>query len=172
MKNWFKIYLDLIIIYVATLIIALTLFIFLGEKIEIIGAVLATGISLAFGFRQYTMENDKMFKELFGEFNRKYDSKFNDKLNKIDAFIKVGNQLVLEDSDKLIIIDYLNFCSEEYLWYSKGRIPEIVWNSWENGMIYFLNLKPINEVVLTQKKQKTSYYGLFEKLGKRLKTLE
>lgn len=68
-----------------------------------------------------------------------------------------------------MIIDYLNFCSEEYLWYRKGRISEIVWQSWENEMLYFLNLEPINNVIQTQKEQKTSYYGLFEKLGKRLK---
>ena len=63
------------------------------------------------------------------------------------------------------VIDYLNFCSEEYLWYDNGRIPENVWQSWENGMLYFLNLKPINQIVQSQNKQKNSYYGLFEKLG-------
>ena len=168
MKNWLKTYSDLIFINLFTLVISLLLFYYLGNKIEIIGAVLATGISLSFGVRQYKMENDKMFKELFENFNNKYDIKFNNKLNEIDAIYKIDSNLVIEENDKLLIIDYLNFCSEEYLWYSKGRIPEIVWQSWENGMLYFLNLEPINKIIQTQKEQKVSYYGLFEKLGKKL----
>jgi len=168
MKNWFKSYSDLILINLFTLIIGLLLFIYFGNKTEIIGAVLATGISLSFGVRQYKMENDKMFKELFENFNSRYDIKFNNKLNEIDATYKIDKNLVIEGNDRLLVIDYLNFCSEEYLWYNKRRIPENVWQSWENGMLYFLNLKPINQVVQTQNKQKNSYYGLFEKLGKRL----
>lgn len=169
MINWIKKYSDIIFINLLTLIISIILFVYFGNKIEIIGAVLATGISISFGMRQYKMENDKMFKELFESFNNRYDVKFNNKLNEIDAIYRIDKQLVIEGNDKLLIIDYLNFCSEEYLWYSKGRIPEIVWQSWENGMLYFLNLEPINKIIQTQKEQKTSYYGLFEKLGKRLK---
>ena len=165
MKNWFKGYSDLIFINLFTLIIGLILFYCLGNKIEIIGAVLATGISLSFGVRQYKMENDKMFKELFENFNNRYDIKFNNKLNEIDAIYKMDKDLEIKENDRLLIIDYLNFCSEEYLWYDKGRIPENVWQSWENGMLYFLNLKPINQIVQSQNKQKNSYYGLFEKLG-------
>jgi len=66
------------------------------------------------------------------------------------------------------VIDYLNFCSEEYLWYTKGRIPDMVWTSWENGMIYFFNLPPINGIIISQNSQKTSYYGLFDKISKRI----
>ena len=73
--------------------------------------------------------------------------------------------LEIKENDRLLIIDYLNFCSEEYLWYDKGGIPENVWQSWENGMLYLLNLKPINQIEQSQNKQKNSYYGLFEKLG-------
>jgi len=41
---------------------------------------------------------------------------------------------------KSLLFDYLNFCGEEYLWKTKGRIPENVWNFWENGMIYYFKL--------------------------------
>ena len=170
MINWIKKYSDIILINLITLIISISLFYYFENKIEIIGAVLATGISISFGVRQYKMENDKMFKELFESFNNRYDVKFNNKLNEIDAIYRIDKQLVIEGNDKLLIIDYLNFCSEEYLWYKKGRIPEIVWESWENGMIYFLNLEPIINIIQTQKEQKASYYGLFEKLGKKLKS--
>ena len=167
MINWFKKYWDIVFINLFTLVVSISMFVYYGNKIEIIGAILATGISISFGVRQYKMENDKMFKELFENFNSKYDDKFNDRLNKIDEDYQ-NNKLTIDEKDMLLIIDYLNFCSEEYLWYRKGRIPEIVWQSWENGMLYFLNLEPINNIIQTQKKQKTSYYGLFEKLGKRL----
>lgn len=64
------------------------MFLYYVNKIEIIEAILATDISISFGVRQYKMENDKMFKELFESFNNKYDNKFNDSLNKIDKEIK------------------------------------------------------------------------------------
>lgn len=169
MKNWIKKYLDIIAVYLITLIICVLLFYFFANKIEIIGVVLATGISVSFGIRQYRIENDKMFKELFENFNKKYDEKFNDKLNIIDKKIKKSKEFLIDEKDVPLIIDYLNFCSEEYLWYTKGRIPDNVWLAWENGMLYFLNLEPINRIVQTQKEQKDSYYGLFEKPGKSLK---
>ncbi|SHM40878.1 hypothetical protein [Flavobacterium xanthum] len=169
MINWFKRYSDLLLINVGTLVISICLFYFLGNKLEIIGAVLATGISISIGVRQYKMENDKMFKELFESFNKKYDCKFNNKFNEIDELLsKDANFTLKDEKDRLLIIDYLNFCSEEYLWYTKGRIPEIVWDSWENGMLYFLNLSPINQIIQNQKAQKNSYYGLFEEFGKKL----
>ena len=126
MINWIKKYLDIILINLITLIISISLFNYFENKIEIIGAVLATGISISFGVRQYKMENDKMFKELFESFNSRYDTKFNNKLNEIDSKYKVSKELLIDENDKLLIIDYLNLCSEEYLWYQKGRIPEIV----------------------------------------------
>jgi predicted membrane channel-forming protein YqfA (hemolysin III family) len=170
MKNRLKKYSDLLYINLATLIVSIFLFYFFEKQLEIIGAVLATGISLSIGVRQYKIENDKMFKELFEAFNKKYDCKFNNRFNQLDEFLSKDPDFTLKDEqDRLLIIDYLNFCSEEYLWYTKGRVPEIVWNSWEEGMLYFLNLKPINQVVQIQKIQKNSYYGLFEKLEKKLK---
>jgi predicted membrane channel-forming protein YqfA (hemolysin III family) len=170
MKNRLKKYSDLIYINLGTLIVSIFLIYYFGNRLEIIGAVLATGISLSIGVRQYKIENDKMFKELFEAFNKKYDCKFNNRFNQLDELLNKDPDFTLKDEvDRLLIIDYLNFCSEEYLWYTKGRVPEIVWNSWEEGMLYFLNLKPINQVVQIQKIQKNSYYGLFEKLGKKLK---
>lgn len=60
----FKKYLDLIIINVLFLVIAILLYLLTYKKTEILAAVLATGISLSLGFRQYRTENDKIFKLL------------------------------------------------------------------------------------------------------------
>ena len=95
------------------MIIGIGIYFLTNEKIEILGAVIATGISLSLGIRQYKTENDKILKELFIEFNTKYDFQGNEKL----------------------IVDYLNSCTEEYLWKTKDRIPKEVWQSWKNAPI-------------------------------------
>lgn len=169
MKYWCKRNQDLILINLLTLGAILISYYFIDLRIEILGAILATGISLSLGVRQYKTENDKIFKELFQEFNHKYDVKFNNKLNQIDALIQSNKEVILGEDDVILMIDYLNLCSEEYLWYTKGRIPDIVWTSWENGMIYFFNLPPINDIIISQNSQKTSYYGLFDKIDKRVR---
>ena len=56
------------------------------------------------------MEDDKMFKELFEIFNSRYDIKFNNKLNEIDAIYKMDKDLEIKENDRLLIIDYLIFC--------------------------------------------------------------
>lgn len=75
-----------------------------------LGAVIATGISLSLGIRQYKTENDKIFNELFTEFNTKYDLKFNDKLEEIVDLSESDKDYKLLQIDKKLIIDYLNFC--------------------------------------------------------------
>ena len=143
------------------------------NRIEILGAILATGISISFNLAQYNIENDKIFKDIFREFNRKYDEKFNNTLNKIDTDYSINKRFSILNSeidknlievDKNLIIDYINFCAEEYLWYTKGRIPSNVWKSWKNGMIYFFNLEPIKIIIISQYNQKESFYGLFDEL--------
>ena len=163
-----KKYLDIILINLIFLLIGIGLFFLTGERVEILGAVIATGISLSLGIRHYKTENDKLFKELFTEFNSKYDNKFNHTLEDIVVNYKLVKDYELDKKQMKLIIDYLNFCAEEYLWKTKNRIPEKVWNSWENGMVYYLNNPLINEVILREKGQKDSYYGLFEKIKNRI----
>ncbi|AUC84772.1 hypothetical protein CW731_05450 [Polaribacter sp. ALD11] len=157
MRNSYR----LILTNIFFLAIGLTLYYF-TKNIEILGAIIATGISLSIGLRNSQAENDRIFKELFQEFNSKYQSKFNKELQKI-----VNTEISTEQEE--LIIDYLNFCAEEYLWYTKGRIPIKVWESWKNGMIYYLNSASINRIIQNEFKKKNSYYGLFEILEKELK---
>ncbi len=169
-----KKYFDIIIINLLALAIGLILYFYLGKSIEILSMVVATGISISFGIRQYKIENDKIFKELFTGFNEKYDIKFNNILNEIDRKTKNNDQYELAIYEEMkidepaIIIDYLNLCAEEYLWHKKGRISKVVWKSWEAGMVYYLNIKSINKYILNEKGQKDSYYGLFNKIGNRI----
>lgn len=170
--QFFKRNIEIIIINLLFLTFALLVFYLTGNKKEgnkeVAIAILVTGISLSIGIKQLQIENDKIFKELFTNFNSVYDAKFNNTLNRIDSNYKNKNTYILNEDEKLLIIDYLNFCAEEYLWYKKNRIDENVWKSWKNGMLYFMNIPVINEFVLNQKEQANSYYGLFSKIGKNL----
>ncbi|MDO6739448.1 hypothetical protein [Wenyingzhuangia sp. 2_MG-2023] len=166
-----KKYADIIFINLISMIIGILLFYFTNEKVEVLGAIIATGISLSLGTRQYKTENDKIFKELFTEFNTKYDLRFNDNLEEIIKLSELNENYQLSPENEKLIVDYLNFCAEEYLWKTKGRIPKEVWNSWENGMVYYFNKEIINKEIVKQRRQRDSYYGLFEKIEKRVENI-
>ncbi|HKG06834.1 MAG TPA: hypothetical protein VKB19_10275 [Pedobacter sp.] len=155
---------DLFIINTSAVLVGILFYYLIDKKIELSIAIIAGGLSLAFGLRQYKIENDKIFKELFTMFNEKYDKKFNDTLNKIDIEFKSKGKYDLSIEEKKLVIDYFNLCAEEYLWYTKERIDEEVWNAWEIGIKYFINLEPIRKVAKSEREVKESYYGLFEKL--------
>lgn len=158
-----KKYFDLYIIII-TGISAFLIFLFLNRKLELLIAILGFGISISFSLRQSRIENDRIFKELFIMYNEKYDKKFNNHLNNIAKEASNNPEYELTEKQIPIVIDYLNLCAEEYLWYSKGRIDKVVWNSWEVGMKYYLNISAINLHIQNEKKQIDSYYGIFEYL--------
>jgi len=113
-----------------------------------------TGIFLSVLFfihKQY-LEELRAFKELFTDFNRRYN-KLNDELLDIAEEKRTGS-----DAQKTLD-DYFNLCSEEYLFYTKGLILDKVWGSWCRGMKANLSIKPVGEYwALSQEEQ--SYYGL------------
>ena len=126
-----------------------------GTTIGLIGGY----ITFALGYINYIIAHDKLFKELFQEFNCKYDRKFNNRLNQI-----VDNNEFDESKDTPLIVDYLNLCAEEYLWNSKGRIEPKVWKNWRNGMNYYFKNEVIRKIALKEiKKNNDSYYDFFNK---------
>ncbi len=135
-------------------------FYFINDDFNLVIACFAIFISLSVSMRSYAIENDKMFKDLFESYNKKYDDRFNDELNEINDAIQIE-----ADSYKYkLVVDYLNFCSEQYLWYKKNRIPKDVWLCWKSGMQFHFNKKSIKKIIEQEKVQKDSYYGLFEYL--------
>jgi hypothetical protein len=122
--------------------------------------------TIYFGFLKLKIENDLLFKELFNSFNEKYDSKFNDLINEI----KIDTNKQIIGNDRNIVIDYFNLCAEEFLWYSKKRIPNSVWKAWKAGILENLEIQQINEIYeqeTSTSRGKTSYYGLYEELKKK-----
>lgn len=155
---------DLYTIISATILAGIIFYQF-DRKPEFPIAIIAAGISISFGFRQYRIENDKILKELFILFNDKYDKKFNNCLNVIEKKTIENPDYQLLECEQALIIDYLNLCAEEYLWYMKGRIDPLAWSSWEKGMKYYLSIRSIKKHIEKEKPQKDSYYVFFEKFN-------
>lgn len=103
-------------------------------------AILASSITLFVGLLHSKVENDKLFKELFLDYNNKYDAQFNNDLQLlINSYNLENHTITFSEHQK--IIDYLNFCSEEYLWHCEKRIPDRVWKAWFSGMRQYLYIR-------------------------------
>jgi hypothetical protein len=107
----------------------------------------------AFFYTQH-LQQSRLFKELFTEFNKRYDE-LNAALNEI-CDRPTGARLSTED--KRILVDYFNLCAEEFLFYRAGYIDNDVWRSWTNGMWRYARNKAIRELWESELKE-NSYYG-------------
>ena len=116
---------------------------------------LGTILSFVYFMQRQKLEELKLFKKLFTEFNKRYDE-LNEGLNRI---IGTSPNAKLTRQDRDLLYDYFNLCGEEYLFYKQGYIYPEVWKAWRNGMqIYFRN-KRVKK--LWGEELKTgSYYGL------------
>lgn len=118
-------------------------------------AVEGSIISFAFAVQKQQLEEVRLFKELFKEFNERYD-KQNDALNCIFNQ-PVENPLNLNEVK--ILFDYFNLCGEEHLYFKRGFIYPEVWQAWENGMRFFRK-NPRIKTLWDAELQTDSYYGL------------
>ena len=79
---------------------------------------------IGFGYflnRQYLAETEMLW-DLLKYFNKKY-------ADNIAEF-----SLLYKNDNSNNLINYLNLCSEEYLLYTQGYVPPIVWKTWRKGM--------------------------------------
>lgn len=109
---------------------------------------------------------DQSFRDLFREFNKRFDD-INESLNEI---VHAYSDSRLETK---IIQDYLNLCSEEYLWKKKKRIPKSVWEAWEAGIIdYLKKSQKIKDHFVDEYKRghDKSYYGFLSYILPRINT--
>lgn len=127
-------------------------------SIEIFLGLSLTCITLFISIINHFQNSDKFFKELFTDFNKRYDG-LNNFLNQIKDDQK------LTEVEKQRVIDYLNLCAEEYMWVKKGWIPEHIWTSWKNGIKLHQSKSPIKEVFEEERRLwKSSYYGFFDEI--------
>lgn len=105
-----------------------------------------------FLYRQH-LDEAKLFKELFSEFNARYDA-LSDDLNTI-LFGASAGLLTTDERDRLF--GYFNLCAEEYFFYKAGYIDRDVWESWFRGMRVFFK-HPRIQALWEQDCKADSYY--------------
>jgi hypothetical protein len=106
-----------------------------------------------FLYRQH-LDETKLFKELFVEFNHRYDE-LNDRLNSI---LMGPHEGALSDSERELLFSYFNLCAEEYFFYEAGYIDHHVWKSWHRGMLVFF-AHPRIRSLWDRDCKADSYYG-------------
>jgi hypothetical protein len=116
-------------------------------------------VSLFFSVQKQRTEELRLFKELFVEFNSRYDQ-LNNPLNRICADQSADS--ITNADDLKILNDYFNLCGEEFLFYKQGFIYEEAWQAWLNGMRFFYACPRI-QMVWKAELDADSYYGLSAK---------
>ena len=116
--------------------------------------MIAGFLSFVYFAHTQKLEEVKLFKELFKEFNERYD-----RLNApLDRILHGNNNDALNAAELDTLYDYFNLCAEEFFYYKHGYIDRQVWKAWSNGMKLFFSNPRISK--LWQKERKTeSYYG-------------
>jgi hypothetical protein len=151
-------------IQIALLTISVFIITYLGStskiKPEAFVGILVASITTFIASMSHFHNTDKFFKELFTEFNARYDD--------LNGFLnQVLPDAILSGDNKQKIIDYLNLSAEEFMWVKKGRIPEGIWKEWKNGIRVNLRNKAIKQVFDDEKlKFEASYYGFFAEMDK------
>jgi hypothetical protein len=119
----------------------------------LIATTLGTALSFCYFVQKQKLDELRLFKELFTDFNRRYDT-MNAKLEDIRA----GNARI--DAElRSTLVDYFNLCAEEYLFSKEGYIHPEVWSSWCRGMVHYLRDDRIRQV-WNAEMVSDSYYGL------------
>jgi hypothetical protein len=126
------------------------------DEISLFVTIVGGLISLFYFIQKQQLEELRLFKELFTDFNCRYD-RLNDDLNHIVE--RDSNPELSEEAEKTIN-DYFNLCAEEFLFYKKGYIYPEVWKAWRNGMLHFLKEDQRVRDKWLEEIKSDSYYGL------------
>ena len=106
-----------------------------------------------FLYRQH-LDEAKLFKGLFVEFNARYDALKDD----MNAILFGPSEGSLSRDEREHIFNYFNLCAEEYFFYKAGYIDRHVWGSWYRGMNVFFR-HPRIQALWDQDCKADSYYG-------------
>lgn len=136
----------------------------IGAAATIIAGLLIFLLSRGYYKHSKEIERDRMMKELFYEFNSRYD-KLNEVVDKVSKMtIKEWDNLNPKKKKRYsyMINDYFNLCAEEYFWFQKYRIEDKIWNSWSYGMNIIFNRSKVIQMLweeeCTSKEGVKSYY--------------
>ncbi len=137
--------------------VALTVIIILfvlREPLATFVTVMGSLLSVAYFLQKQKLEEMRLFRELFKECNGRYDA-----MN--EALVSIANKgdVELSSEERLKVVDYLNLCGEEYLYFRRGYIEPSVWQAWNKGMKVIVAAPPIQRV-WQEEKSSGSYYDL------------
>lgn len=152
LKYWlFEHYWWLLIIAVAAAISSLLV---MKEQGATIATVVGALLSFAYFLQKQKLEELRVFREIFKECNARYDGMNED-------LAAIGQKAIadLTAVERSKVIDYLNLCGEEYLYFKRGYIEPSVWQAWNNGMKAVASAPSIRSV-WDAEKQTGSYYDL------------
>jgi len=137
----------------------------LGQLSPIILSGVAIWLTFRYQKHSKKLANDKMLKELFTEFNTRYD-KLNDTLNEIsDGHPNWLNNIKSDEKYKQnsynVIIDFFNLCAEEYFWFKEGRINAKIWKSWSKGMNDIFNDSQLIQTIWSKECENEGYKSYY-----------
>lgn len=122
-----------------------TILSWINDNVAVVVSGLALSFTIWFSIQNRRLANDKMRKELFTEFNSRYDA-LNDFLEQITQSSSLDELKQQNEEYEVLrckLNDYFNLCAEEYYWYKKGRIDDTIWKSWQAGMNSWYSNKPV-----------------------------
>ena len=119
-------------------------------------AIIGVPVAFLVASQKQKTEELRLFKELFTEFNERYD-RMNKRLYDIPT---EPEDLPLSPDERNVLFDYFNLCGEEYLFYEQGYIYPRVWVAWRNGMQIFFFHNPRIKKLWVEELKTGSYYGL------------
>lgn len=126
----------------------------LKEPVTTVVTVVGSMLSVAYFLQKQKLEELKLFREIFKECNERYDG-----MNEALASIAAKGDAELNSHERSQVVDYLNLCGEEYLYFKCGYIEPSVWKAWHAGMTALVSARSIGRV-WNEEKKTGSYYDL------------
>ncbi|MBP1167640.1 hypothetical protein JOE44_004524 [Chryseobacterium sp. PvR013] len=138
-------------------------------------ATIFAGLIAAYIANKYQKNNldlsrEKMEKDLFTEFNKRYDE-LNDSLTLLSNIssteeLKATESLIENKSMYNVLIDYFNLCAEQFYWKEKERISKEIWKSWNKGMKFYYDGYAVVRELWEEETKDEKYESYYLKQGR------
>jgi hypothetical protein len=133
--------------------ISIAIVFYKGDALSLLSPIIASALGFCYFVQQQRLAETMLFKQLFTEFNLRYDG-LNDKLTEIAT-----QRTLPSPQDRQVVVDYFNLCAEEYLFFRRGYITPEVWRSWCRGMRVYILQEPFRGL-WDEEEKSDAFYGL------------
>ncbi|MEN5130926.1 MULTISPECIES: hypothetical protein [Weeksellaceae] len=136
----------------------------------IFAALIAAYIANKYQKNNLDLSREKMEKDLFIEFNKRYDE-LNDSLTLLSNIssteeLKATESLIENKSMYNVLIDYFNLCAEQFYWKEKERISKEIWKSWNKGMKFYYDGYAVVRELWEEETKDEKYESYYLKQGR------